>query len=248
MPDEPDGYPELLLAGSDRPRPLPPGMRARLEEALAELSPRPLSVDVRDRLKSTLSAPEQGPAPRRGRWKWRPLAVTAGAAAAIALVAGLLVPGLVHERGAPTAAKPLAPRAELGLPAGHVPKGAKSVASTAQAVRPGVAKPPTAGASVGFAAGSALNEPVMVLGLVPSSGPTSGGNWVSLSGPGLYRIDYVVFGTSRAKKVERVSLSEVKVLAPAHAPGTVYVRAHSAKGTSAASAATRYTYLARASR
>ncbi len=35
----PDGdntydYPERLLAGSDRPRPLPPHLRARLEEAL----------------------------------------------------------------------------------------------------------------------------------------------------------------------------------------------------------------------
>ncbi|HMK97203.1 MAG TPA: IPT/TIG domain-containing protein, partial [Acidimicrobiales bacterium] len=154
-----------------------------------------------------------------------------------------VVPGLVHGRSTPTAS--LAPRAELGLPADHVARGAGSPASTAQAAPPvhAVASPPPAGASASFAGGPAFNEPVRVLRLLPSSGPTSGGNWVSLSGPGLSSIEYVAFGANRAQELEHISLSEVKVLAPAHAPGTVYVRAHSAKGTSAPSAATRYTYL-----
>ena len=43
-------YPEQLLAGADRPRPLPPGLRARLQEALETAgtgpSVRPLSAEV----------------------------------------------------------------------------------------------------------------------------------------------------------------------------------------------------------
>ena len=63
-------YPEQLLAGSDRPRPLPPPLRARLEEALEGLAgsdavtaARPLSGDVRDKLAVRLRPEEleEGP-------------------------------------------------------------------------------------------------------------------------------------------------------------------------------------------
>ena len=66
-----DEHPELLLAGADRPRPLPPSLRARLEDALAGssslagLDARPLSAEVRDRLESSLlpgATPIPGPA------------------------------------------------------------------------------------------------------------------------------------------------------------------------------------------
>ena len=51
-------YPEQLLAGADRPRPLPPDLRARLEEALEAAgtgtTARPLSAEVRDKLETSL--------------------------------------------------------------------------------------------------------------------------------------------------------------------------------------------------
>ena len=66
-------YPEQLLAGSDRPRPLPPLLRARLEQALEGLAgaaavtaARPLSGDVRDKLAVRLRPRPSRPKNRRG--------------------------------------------------------------------------------------------------------------------------------------------------------------------------------------
>jgi hypothetical protein len=135
-----DEHPELLLAGADRPRSLPRGLRSRLEDALVATATatatstaagpaRPLSAEVRDRLETSLR-PERGPrtavttvpgptpAPR---WAgWRAITAVAGAAAAIVIVAAIVVPGLARgPHGQPTAAHSV-PRARPLVPSGAV--------------------------------------------------------------------------------------------------------------------------------
>ncbi|MGH9106268.1 MAG: hypothetical protein ACRDZX_10605, partial [Acidimicrobiales bacterium] len=109
MPEDREGF-EQLLVGADRPRPLPPALRARLEEVLAGGAgtggapgpsggaglgggARPLSGEVRERLESTLR-------PARAGGKWKLVAATvAAAAAAVAVLAGVVAPGLLHGPG-----------------------------------------------------------------------------------------------------------------------------------------------------
>ena len=75
MPEGDNTYedPEQLLAGSDRPRPLPAHLRARLEEALEGLAEegtvttaRPLPGEVRDKLAVSLRSEDRGGCPRAG--------------------------------------------------------------------------------------------------------------------------------------------------------------------------------------
>ncbi len=76
----------------------------------------------------------------------------------------------------------------------------------------------------------------------PSSGPTRGGTSVTLSGTNLGHVTSVLFGGTRVYQVTHVSTTTVRVTAPAHTAGTVWVRVTSAGGWSAVSAATTYTY------
>ncbi len=101
-------YPEDLLVGADRPRQLPVAVRARLEDALTDQRARPLSPEVRGRLESSLRP--QGP-----RRKWTVMAPGLVAAAAIVVVAGLVVPGLLHKSPASTGVN------NVALPAQHGP-------------------------------------------------------------------------------------------------------------------------------
>ncbi|HUC38073.1 MAG TPA: IPT/TIG domain-containing protein [Acidimicrobiales bacterium] len=78
-------------------------------------------------------------------------------------------------------------------------------------------------------------------GLDPSSGPSAGGTWVTISGSGFEETTGVDFGTTRAV-IQVVSDPEVRALAPAHAPGAVDVRVTSSAGSSAPVSAERHTY------
>jgi hypothetical protein len=146
VPEKFDDYrePEQLLVGSDRPRPLSPALRARLERSLLALSgtaegsvagpaaalppgpsgglvpsegppPRPLSPEVRERLESTLR--RRRPAGPAGPWE-RYLPV-AGVAAAIVVLAAIVVPQLVGRPSRPSgtvaARAPRPPAALFGL-------------------------------------------------------------------------------------------------------------------------------------
>ena len=151
-------YPEQLLAGSDRPRPLPPLLRARLEEALEGLAgsdavtaARPLSGDVRDKLAVRLRPEEpEGPEepggpekPQEPEKKWRTWAPRLSVAAAVIIALAIFVPTVAHgpdsSPGAShTAAGARAYRAGLsirGLPtnAVTVPVKGRPAASTSTA-------------------------------------------------------------------------------------------------------------------
>ncbi len=140
MPEQFDNHPEELLPGSDRPRPLSPALRERLQRSLLNLpgsgdpaacpsapslaplpagppapAPRPLSPEVRDRLEHRL----RRPGPGRSPGPWKRIVPGAGVAAAIAVLAAIVVPQLVnspHKPGGTVAAKDAVPSVErLGL-------------------------------------------------------------------------------------------------------------------------------------
>ena len=234
--------PEQLLVGADRPRPLPPYLRARLEELLSaaavgddEVS-RPLSDQARDKLQNSLK-PAQARRPR----KWVLLGPALSAAAAIVFALAVGIPTLVHgPRTGPTgsftenAAAP--PAAHTGLPpersALSAVPGPTKGAGGAKALRPaagdGIAAqvPPGAGTARPGAASSVPSVGAVVpsVGAVsPHTGPVSGGNWVVVRGAGLGSVTAVYFGNVAATRLTVVSPDGLRALAPAHAVGTVDV-------------------------
>ncbi|MGW7576307.1 IPT/TIG domain-containing protein [Streptomyces sp. NPDC054765] len=73
----------------------------------------------------------------------------------------------------------------------------------------------------------------VLLGALPNSGPTTGGNTVQLIGLGLGGATSVLFGTTSATIVGQDTLGlTVTVLAPAHAAGAVQVTVTTSAGTS----------------
>ena len=95
-------------------------------------------------------------------------------------------------------------------------------------------------AVAGQAAGAATGP--TVTGISPDSGPTSGGNTVTITGANFTATDTVVFGSSLAVNTE-VSSTEITATAPPEAAGTVDVTVSTFVGTSPTSAADRYTYV-----
>ncbi|MFE6741140.1 IPT/TIG domain-containing protein [Streptomyces tubercidicus] len=82
----------------------------------------------------------------------------------------------------------------------------------------------------------------VLLGVVPATGPTAGGNTVQLVGLGLGGATSVLFGGTSATIVGQDPLGlTVTVLAPAHAAGAVPVTVTNAAGTSNPAS---YVYLA----
>ncbi|MFF3543722.1 IPT/TIG domain-containing protein [Streptomyces platensis] len=82
----------------------------------------------------------------------------------------------------------------------------------------------------------------VLLGVVPASGPVTGGNTVQLVGLGLGGATSVLFGGTSATIVGQDPLGlTVTVVAPAHAAGSVQVTVTNAAGTSNPAA---YAYLA----
>ena len=76
----------------------------------------------------------------------------------------------------------------------------------------------------------------------PTAGPTAGGNSVTITGTNLTGATAVSFGSNAATNVTVVSASQITATPPAGSAGTVDVTVTTPGGTSATSAADRYTY------
>jgi hypothetical protein len=76
------------------------------------------------------------------------------------------------------------------------------------------------------------------------SGPTAGGNTVTVWGSDFYPGTTVQFGTAKATKVSVISRRKLQVVAPTHQPGVVDITVSTPYGTSAVNPADRYTYTA----
>nr|WP_269330170.1 IPT/TIG domain-containing protein [Kineosporia babensis] len=84
----------------------------------------------------------------------------------------------------------------------------------------------------------------VVSSIVPSSGPTSGGTSVVITGTAFSGASAVSFGGNAATSYTVNSATQVTAVAPAGLAGTVDVRVTTVGGTSAVVAADRYTYVA----
>ncbi len=261
-------HPEELLVGSDRPRPLPSSLRARLEEVLEApgtvAAARPLSAEVRGKLETSLK-------PERHRKKWTVLMPAIGVAAAIVIAAAVAVPALVHGARTSTtgtfsanAAGPLARRSGLFVHpsvqgAGSVDGSSGAVAGNPQertahepAANSGVTKAtagssaPPAPAPTALRGGPAVPAtPIVpvVSAVSPGRGPANGGNWVVLKGANFTRATSVYFGSVAATRLSVPAAGELKVLAPTHTPGTVDVVVAGPGGRSKVSAADHYAFV-----
>jgi hypothetical protein len=67
---------------------------------------------------------------------------------------------------------------------------------------------------------------------------------VTVTGTGLTGVTKLVFGTTAAAQVQVVSDRELRVLSPSHLPGEVDVLVTTSSGTSKATEASRFLYLA----
>ncbi|HVJ54435.1 MAG TPA: IPT/TIG domain-containing protein, partial [Aliidongia sp.] len=83
----------------------------------------------------------------------------------------------------------------------------------------------------------------IVATISPASGPTFGGNAVTITGANLNGATGVKFGTVAATGVTVVSAGKIVATVPGGAVGTVDVRVTTALGTSPASALDHYTYV-----
>ena len=81
-----------------------------------------------------------------------------------------------------------------------------------------------------------------VSGISPTSGPTSGGMSVTISGTSLTGASAVMFGSTAASSFTVNSPTQITAVAPAEAAGTVDITVTTPGGTSAASSADRFTF------
>ncbi len=89
-----------------------------------------------------------------------------------------------------------------------------------------------------------IAEPTTVTSLSPTSGPTAGGNIVTINGTSLSGATTVTFGGDTCPNVTVISATQVTCTAPPHAAGTVDVIVTTPSGSSANTAADDYTYIA----
>jgi len=83
-----------------------------------------------------------------------------------------------------------------------------------------------------------------VTSISPTSGPTSGGTTVTITGTNFSGTTAVTFGATAATGFTVNSATQITATAPAHAAGTIDVRVTTVGGTSATSAADQFTYVA----
>ena len=103
----------------------------------------------------------------------------------------------------------------------------------------------THGETVGVKAARFLFErPPAITGMSAHSGRTAGGGSVLLTGAAFTQPVRVLFGTTPAARVTRLSRERVQAVAPQHAAGTVNVHVVTAYGKSPDAAADRYTFFA----
>lgn len=248
-----------LLAATDAPADLPLGeeLEHRLEAALTDPvasrlagidAPRPLTVDVRTRLESSLLAA----APKLDR---RPLLL--GVAASVVLLAciGAIVAGRGgshgHRVGA-TANAPTAPTFRAGGLTVTGPAETGSAGGVAAGSEPGsvthppsTASPTTAAGQyfVGGRAGEASTT--RVDNISPDAGPVAGGTSVTVRGSGFSHATAVYFGSQRASSYHVSSDSSMTAVSPpVSTPGSVHIVVQFGGSGTAASTST-FGYLAR---
>jgi hypothetical protein len=254
------------MAGLDAPRPLPAGLRQRLEHSLLEAARaghRPLGSDLTERLEGALADPVAGamdgvdaprplepdvrqrlehalqPRPHRSRF-------VLAAAAVLALLAGVgLAVGLSGSNTATPQRALSHGSAGNGHPSGTGGSagvsGGASPNAPVQNLGPSAALPQSAAGNV-TAGPSSPQPPPSVSSVTPNSGPAAGGTWVTISGSGLSGARSVWFGGIPAPQVVPVSATSVQALAPAHAAGTVDVQVGNPSSISPPSPQDRYTY------
>jgi hypothetical protein len=83
----------------------------------------------------------------------------------------------------------------------------------------------------------------VVTGVSPNTGPTVGGNTVTVTGTGFTGATGVKFGTVAATNVTVVNDTTVTVTAPAEPQRTIDIHVTSPNGTSAATSADQYTFV-----
>jgi hypothetical protein len=86
--------------------------------------------------------------------------------------------------------------------------------------------------------------PLAVTGVSPSSGPTAGGNTVTITGTDFTDVSIVNFGSAPATSFTVDSDTQITAVAPAGTAGTVDVLVFNGTSTNATSAADQYTYQA----
>ncbi|OAI42772.1 hypothetical protein AYO38_02925 [bacterium SCGC AG-212-C10] len=82
----------------------------------------------------------------------------------------------------------------------------------------------------------------VVTAVTPNSGPTIGGNIVTVAGSGFTGVNAISFGGTPAITYTLINDGSIVVTVPAHASGTVDVLVSTPAGTSANTAADNYTY------
>jgi hypothetical protein len=259
---------EELLRGADRPRPLPPELRARLEESLAA-GAKPLPERTRQRLESQLRSPvatgrPQGSVADAGalqksrdgeeghqdhvidgarmasrRIMGKWTARIAGAGVAAALVALAAVGATTLFHGGP--------RSSISASRATTSSVAASNGSLRAAAPSHKAASPSRPAPEAFApramGAPRTAAPPVVAAVSPRKGPSKGGNWVEVTGSSLSGTTAVRFGEVPATRFVVVSAEEVRALAPAHPPGTVNIVVQGQAGRSRLSAADRYSFF-----
>jgi hypothetical protein len=260
-------WPGDLLGQSDAPRPLPPDVRDRLEEALltgdlsAEVETPSLGNSASNRLEVALSDPVAGaledvdrprplrPATNRSlerafarRNRPRRAAVLSAAAALVLLAAGLTV-GLSQSGRSPSNGSTQALAPTSTRPASAANGAAGSGPSSAASAEGRAATAPQALGSDEAAKppGPQATSAPVVAALSPDSGAAAGGTAVIITGKGMETAASVRFGSVPAQ-FRIVSATQLRAVAPAHAAGVVTVTVSTASHTNFASASLRFTY------
>jgi hypothetical protein len=86
------------------------------------------------------------------------------------------------------------------------------------------------------------NAPI-ITGVTPSSGPTTGGTKVTITGLQMTTATKVTFGTAAATSVHVTSATQLTAVSPPHAAGTVNITITSPKGTSVVGQLGQFTYV-----
>lgn len=94
------------------------------------------------------------------------------------------------------------------------------------------------------ATGPDINAPPTVTGVVPNSGPTTGGTTVTITGTGFQCVSGVKFGTTPALNFTVVSPTQITATSPPGVVGTIDVTVTTCHGTSPTGTADQYTYVA----
>lgn len=271
MPER-DYRPEELLAGADRPRPLAPALRQRLEGTLLAAATAVLVPEGEEGGGLPMAGPVPGPMAlpvldgsagrqigarplppalrhrlerslgRRGPARWRGRWVVAAGLAAAVAV----VVGTIGPGGKPGGTNTTG--AQVAVGANSQPKAVPEQNARVLRAAPGSSAggPVAARSAVGAPHQGLVPVPApgtRLVRVVPASGPLSGGNLVVMQGGNLGSVDRVVFGEAVATGLEHLADGSLEVRAPRHGPGTVVVKMLPAQGSGPV-LTTSYAYLA----